>query len=135
MAEQKFDGQQMLIGYDKNYSEKGFWDKLKDVALKAGQKVIYYALLLYYTATSNSTPTEAKILIYSAIGYFILPMDLVPDWIPAVGFTDDAAALFACYRTVASHVTKDIEKMAESKLSEWFGKVDHNELKGYLNSK
>lgn len=47
MENQEIDGKKLLTGYDDNYSENGFWDKIADVALKAGEKVIYYALLLY----------------------------------------------------------------------------------------
>lgn len=120
MDKQNENGQIMLVGYDKHYSESGFWDKIKNVASKAGEKVVYMVLVLYYTATSKATSTEAKVMIYSAIGYFILPVDLIPDFLP-VGFTDDAAALYACYKTVKSNITPEIIKQAKDKLGKWFG--------------
>ena len=121
MAKQPIDGNKLLIGYENHYSESSFWDKIMSVAKKAGEKVIYVALLLYYTALADTTPTTAKITIYSAIGYFILPTDLIPDAIPIVGFTDDAAALLACYKAVKDNITPEIESLAVKKTKEWFG--------------
>lgn len=132
MENRNIDGKELLVGYDGHYSENGFWDKVKDVAKVAGAKVVYYALLLFYTATSKSTPTQAKVLIYSAIGYFILPVDLIPDAIPFIGFSDDLAALVACYNAVKDNITPTIEKQAQRKLKDWFGEVSENEIKGYL---
>lgn len=135
MENQEIDGNKLLVGYDDNYSENSFWDKIADVALKAGEKVIYYALLLYYTATADTTPSSQKIMIWSALGYFILPVDLIPDIIPVVGFTDDLAALVACYKTVKANITPAIQQQAKAKLEEWFGIVDDDKIAGYLEMK
>lgn len=135
MENQEIDGKKLLVGYDDNYSENSFWDKIADVALKAGEKVIYYALLLYYTATADTTPTSQKVMIWSALGYFILPVDLIPDVIPVVGFTDDLAALVACYKTVKANITPAIQQQAKAKLEEWFGIVDDDKIAGYLEMK
>ena len=131
MNNQKIDGTKLLTGYEGDYSESGFWDKVKEVALKAGKKVIFYALLLYYTATSDSTPAGAKAIIWSALGYFILPVDLIPDAIPVVGFTDDLAALVACYKAVKENITPQIESQANRKMNEWFG-ISETETKRLL---
>ncbi|MBQ2322247.1 MAG: hypothetical protein II375_06790 [Bacteroidales bacterium] len=57
---EKVDGNKLLRGYEGSFSDSGFWDKVKEVAKKAGAKVIYYALLLYYTSTAASTSTGAR---------------------------------------------------------------------------
>lgn len=132
---QNIDGSKLLTGYDNNYSEVGFWEKIAEVAMKAGEKVIYYALLLYYTAIASSTPSSAKVMILSALGYFILPFDLIPDIMPVVGFTDDLSALVACYKTVKANITPAIQQQAKDKMEEWFGIVDDDKIAGYLEMK
>lgn len=130
--EKKMPDRAMIVSSQKHYSEDGLWEKVKSVAKKAGLKVIYLALVLYYTATAATTPTDKKAIIYGALGYFILPIDLIPDAIPVVGFSDDFAALLWCVATVASCVTPEIKTQAESKLTDWFGNFDKSELKGLL---
>lgn len=121
-----------LKGYESDYSDSGFWTKLKDFAKKAGLKVVYLALVLYYVAKSANTPASAKGIIYGALGYFILPIDLIPDAIPVVGFTDDLAALTLAIAAVASNITPEIKAQAKAKLTEWFGAVDDSELRGLI---
>ena len=66
--------------YRKHYNDDDFWDKIMNVAKKAGAKVVYCALLLYYVLKSSSVPTEDKLIIIGALGYFILPLDLIADF-------------------------------------------------------
>lgn len=106
--------------YREHYSESSFWDKVKDVAKKAGVKVIYAALCLYYMLQDPSVPLKDKALIAGALGYFILPVDLLPDPLPG-GYTDDLAALLAAYKAVMAHMTPEVREKARGKLSEWFG--------------
>lgn len=120
--------------YASEYSENKFWNKLKNVAKKAGLKVIYLALVLYYTLIADSTSREDKLLITGALGYLILPIDLIPDFIPVVGFADDLAALIACYKTVKRNVTPEILSQAELRLQKFFGKVDQGQLDVILKS-
>lgn len=126
--EQKQPTERQLIESQKHYSESGLRSKIASGAKKAGLKVIYLVLLLYYTATADSTPVTHKSLIYGALGYFILPIDLIPDVIPVVGFSDDLAALVACATTVAMCITPDIRKKSEERLSALFGNFDRSEI-------
>lgn len=130
--EQRQPTERQLIESQKHYSESGLWDKIASVAKRAGLQVIYLALLLYYTATADSTPMAKKSLIYGALGYFILPIDLVPDVIPVVGFSDDMAALVACAATVASCITPEIRRKSEERLTAWFGSYDKSEIDGLV---
>lgn len=107
--------------YEKHYSEENFIDKLKNFALKAGAKVIYAALKLYYALKSEDTPAWAKAVITGALGYFILPIDLIPDVIPGVGFVDDFGVLAAALATIAVHITPAIKEQARQKMKTWFG--------------
>ncbi len=107
--------------FGKYYSQDGFWKKLLNFARTAGREVVEHALSLYYTAQEPDTPVWAKTVIYGVLGYFILPVDAIPDLIPAVGFSDDLGALMAALATVAAHVTPAIKNRAKEKAVEWFG--------------
>lgn len=74
------------------FSTSELWNKIKNVAQKAGIKVVYAVLLLYYVATDGNVPAGDKAKIWGALGYFILPIDLIPDITPIVGYTDDMTA-------------------------------------------
>lgn len=69
---------------------------------------------------ADSTSIKDKVMIFSALGYFILPVDLIPDIHPG-GYTDDMAALIACYKLVANNITPAVEVEAKAKMNEWFG--------------
>jgi len=117
---QKFDDPNELIPYEKHFSEEGLWDKIKKVAKLAGKKVIYMALVLYYTMASPNVSNKDKGIIAGVLGYFILPIDLIPDIIPFLGFTDDAAALLLVYNTLQACITPEIKQQAVKKMLEWF---------------
>ena len=107
--------------YEKHYDEEGFWHKMKNYSSKAGGKVIYTALKLFYALKSKDTPAWAKSVIAGALGYFILPADLVPDMVPVAGYTDDLGVLLAAIGTVAVHITDEVEAQARQRMSDWFG--------------
>lgn len=109
-----------LPQYQGNYSESGFWEKLRKIASKAGAKVVYYALVLFYTLADDNTPAKYKAVIAGALGYMILPMDLLPDFIPFAGLADDWAALVAAVAYVSSAITPDVKARARAKLAQWF---------------
>ena len=114
--------------YQGNFSESGFWNKVKKVAQKAGAKVIYVALILYYELMDPNVSPKEKAIIIGALGYFILPIDLIPDAIPVAGFTDDLAALMAAYAYVKTHLTPDVKFQAQNKMREWFDIRDFNSI-------
>ncbi len=103
-----------LSGYGDNYSDSGFWNKVK----KLGKKVLKPALQLYYVMKESSTPLDTKGLIIGALGYLILPVDLIPDFIPAAGYTDDLAALLAVVKMCKEHITPEIERKVRKDLGE-----------------
>ena len=86
---EKFDVEKVDLTdskYAKEYDENKLWDKVKSVAKKAGIKVIYYVLVLFYAMKSENVTMAEKALIIAALGYFILPLDLIPDFIPIAGW-------------------------------------------------
>lgn len=107
--------------YASHYSEAGFWNKVKGHAKTAGQKVLEQALKMYYSATDPDTPLWAKTTIYGALGYFISPLDAVPDLLPALGYTDDIGVLIAAATAVAAHIKDEHVQKARATLNQWFG--------------
>jgi uncharacterized membrane protein YkvA (DUF1232 family) len=82
--------------------QQGFWPKFRRVAAR-----IPFArdlLAVYYSARDEETPFQAKGLMFAALAYFVLPTDFVPDFITGLGFTDDAAVLFALMNVVGRAV-------------------------------
>ena len=117
--------------YREHYSESGLFAKIGKVCKKAGIKAIYYVLLLYYVLMDGNTSLKDKGIIIGALGYFILPIDLIPDFIPVAGFTDDLAALTACLHTVRANITPEVRKKAVQKLYDWFVDVDYSKVEEY----
>lgn len=108
-------------GYTTAYSEIRFWQKLTRYARVAGQEVVEKALWLFFAAQSPATPRWAKTTIYGALGYFIFPLDAIPDFAPLVGYTDDLGVLAAALATVSMYVTEDIKERSRQTVEKWFG--------------
>lgn len=80
-----------------------FWDKLKRVAGKLPFADDLVAA--YYCAMDTTTPLKVRATLLGALAYFILPIDIVPDFIAGIGFGDDAAVLAAALSLVSAHIT------------------------------
>ena len=93
---------------------------LKKVLLLAGRAIAYPALEGYELIMDNSTPLQVKFSIIGALSYLILPLDLIPDFIPATGFSDDLVALTAVISLWKNHITPEIKFRAQCKLNKWF---------------
>ena len=119
MKEKEENSNLDLQRYEAEYSERGLFDKLSSVAKKAGLKVVYYALILYYALQSPKISVKEKALIIGALGYFILPVDLVPDVIAGAGFLDDAAALLAVIKMLTC-IDDEVKRQAKELLKRWF---------------
>jgi uncharacterized membrane protein YkvA (DUF1232 family) len=107
--------------YDAEYSAPRFWDKITRHAKGAGRQAVEKALWLFYSVQSPDTPKWAKRVIYGALGYFILPLDAIPDFIPIAGYTDDITVMAAALATVAVYITDDVKRQAADRLQQWFG--------------
>lgn len=107
--------------FAREYSEKSFWDKLKNVAKLAGREIVEKSLVLYYVGIDPETPAWAKGVIAAALGYFIVPLDAIPDMAPFVGYADDLGAIAAATAAIASCISKRHVQQAKMKTEEWFG--------------
>jgi len=91
-----------------------FWAKLKRVATKL--PFVEDLLAAYYCAFDRQTPRHVQAALLGALAYFILPFDVVPDLMPVLGFTDDAAVLATAIRMVASHIKPEHREAARAAL-------------------
>jgi uncharacterized membrane protein YkvA (DUF1232 family) len=102
------------------YSAPRFWHKLSRAARKAGRDVVEKALWLYFAAQRPETPKWAKVTVYAALGYLIMPLDTVPDVTPAAGFADDLGVLAVAVATIAAYIDANVKARAAQVLARWF---------------
>jgi uncharacterized membrane protein YkvA (DUF1232 family) len=105
--------------YTAAYSELNLWRKLTQSAGVAGINVVERVLMLYYALRRARTPRATKALIVGTLGYFIIPVDAIPDAILGAGYTDDLGALTWMCHTVRPHITDSIMREAERKALRW----------------
>ena len=97
-------------------------NKLRPWALKAGRVATRPLLQFYYVMDDENTSTLDRVLIYAAIIYTILPMDLLPSVIyKFLGILDDGVAMLFVYRKIKDKITPEINNKVETTLNEWFG--------------
>ena len=90
------------LAQDRDSVRRRFWIKLKKVAARL--PFVEDLLAAYYCAFDKETPRHVQVALLGAIAYFILPFDFIPDMMPVLGFTDDAAVLATAVKLVASHI-------------------------------
>ncbi|MDR1729298.1 MAG: DUF1232 domain-containing protein [Prevotellaceae bacterium] len=113
-----------LVKYEKHFSQSKLLEKLKKVAQKAGAKVVYSVLLLFYVLVDGNVSIKDRAIIIGALGYFIFPVDLMPDLMLALGYTDDLAMVLFSIGKIRKSITPEIELKAKSKLQEYFNVAD-----------
>ena len=92
------------VAYERDRAtvEKGFWDKLRRNLGRL--PFLEEAVAAYYCARDRETPTRVKAVLMGALAYFVVPTDMIPDFVAWAGFTDDAAVLAIAIQTVAPHI-------------------------------
>lgn len=126
-----------FMKYKDTFSATGFVEKISRIAKRAGVKLVYVALLLYYTLESDKVSIKDKAIIIGALGYLISPLDVVPDAIPIAGLGDDLAVLIYVLHKVWGDVSDEVKEKAKAKLSTWFDtdeiNIDENIFKDTPN--
>ena len=97
---------------------------MRKATLSAGRKTLLTALILFYCLQDKDTPAWAKGVIVGALGYLVLPADLIPDIIPGVGYGDDWGALVAALGTVAAYIKDEHKAKAQAQVERLFGSAD-----------
>lgn len=122
-----------FMSYSNKFSQSEFVEKIARVAKRAGAKLVYAALILFYTLQSDKISTKDKALIIGALGYMISPLDVMPDAIPIVGLTDDLAVLLYVLKMVWTDVDPSIKDRAREKLNKWFDDDEIKEIDDMFN--
>ena len=108
--------------YGTYYSDNRFWKKVERVAKKVGATVLLPVFTLYYMLQDDKVSLQHKAYIVGALGYFILPIDMIPDGIlPVIGFTDDIAVMTLVLKLVKDSITPEIKARANARVSEIIG--------------
>ena len=117
-----------FMSYANKFSPSEFVDKITKIAKRAGAKLTYVALILFYTLQSDKVSTADKAIIIGALGYMISPLDVVPDAIPIVGLGDDLAVLLFVLKKVWNNVEPSIQQKAKERLSKCFDEEEISEI-------
>ena len=104
--------------------------KIRPWALRAGRVATRPLLQFYYVMDDDNTSTLDRVLIYAAIFYTLLPMDLLPSVIyKFLGILDDGVAMLFVYKKIKDKITPEINAKVEDTLNEWFG-VEYELIEG-----
>ncbi len=119
-----------FMKYKDKFTPKEFVEKIQRIAKRAGAKMVYGALILFYTLDSDKVSVKDKAIIIGALGYLISPVDVIPDAIPLAGLSDDLAVLIYVIHKVWNEVSEEVKQKAKAKLTKWF---DEDEIKSADN--
>ena len=117
-----------FMNYGGKFSKRDFAEKISRIAKRAGAKLVYAALILYYTLQSDKVSKKDKAIIIGALGYMISPLDASPDAIPIAGLTDDLAVLLYVLKKVWTDIDPEIQAKAKKRLSKWFDEDEISEI-------
>ncbi|MDR2146797.1 MAG: DUF1232 domain-containing protein, partial [Tannerella sp.] len=99
-----------VSSYQSYYDKNSFKSKIRKIAKFAGENVLRPILHLYYMLQDGKVPLKHKAYIVGALGYFILPVDLIPDFIAALGFTDDLAVAAILLKQLKENITPEVKE-------------------------
>jgi len=105
------------------FSKPRLWRTLRRVVAVASRKVALTALTLFYCLQDPDTPNWAKGVIVGALGYLVLPLDLIPDLVPGAGYSDDWGVIVAALATVSAYVKEDHKIKAEAQVCRLLGEA------------
>jgi uncharacterized membrane protein YkvA (DUF1232 family) len=91
-----------VIAVNEERVATGFWPKIRKVAARI--PFARDALSVWHCARDEETPLAAKGMMLAALAYFVMPVDVVPDFIAGLGFTDDAAVMALVFQQVSSEI-------------------------------
>jgi uncharacterized membrane protein YkvA (DUF1232 family) len=103
------------LARDEAYVRRGFWAKVRRIA--SALPFVEDLLTAYYCAFDRDTPRHVQAALLGALAYFVLPFDIIPDMLPVLGYTDDAAVLATALKLVASHIRPEHRAAAKRALA------------------
>ncbi|MEK4630289.1 MAG: DUF1232 domain-containing protein [Solibacillus sp.] len=123
MSEQ-YNFDKMINEQEKHYSDKKFLNKMVNFGGGLSKKAMNAAAMLYVALKSPDMPKSSKLIVLGALGYFILPFDLVADFLPLAGLTDDTFVILAALGKVYMSITDEMKIEAQDLVEAKFGKAD-----------
>jgi uncharacterized membrane protein YkvA (DUF1232 family) len=104
--------------FSKHYSISGLTEKVHSISKSASSKLVKTVVTLYVILENPNVPIVVKATIVGALGYFICPIDLIPDFLPG-GFVDDLAVLTATLGEVYIYYSQEVKDRVEELLPQW----------------
>ena len=117
-----------FMKYANKFSQSDFVDKIARIAKRAGAKLVYAALILYYTLQSDKVSTANKAMLIGDLGYMISALDVIDVAIPLEGLTDNLALFLFVLKKVWVDVDPEIQQKAKNRLSKWFDEDEIDEI-------
>lgn len=105
--------------YASKYDELELKPFLKASAKKLGKHIVLYAMIIFTLISDSKVPVKVKLVFTAAIGYLILPADLITDFLPYIGFTDDIAFLSYVISQASDYITPEVTQEAKAKMKNW----------------
>jgi uncharacterized membrane protein YkvA (DUF1232 family) len=106
--------------YVAQYKSDSYWKKLKSNIFKTSSKLIELSLISYYALKDDDTPSWAKSVLAGALGYFIFPIDAIPDFLPVIGYSDDLAVLISAIVAVGFNIKPSHKEKAKDVIRKWY---------------
>ena len=114
--------------YHKYFNKEMLFNKIIAFSGKAGTNILFYALILYFLMTDTDIPMRTRLIFLAALGYFILPTDLISDFLPGLGFTDDLSFMIYAMTQGTDHITPELKSKAKSKLANLVGNKNKKDI-------
>lgn len=108
--------------YSEYFSESKLLRKIYRSAEKLGIKLLFYVFILYFLMSDKDIPIKTRLVFMAALGYFIVPMDLISDLLPGLGFTDDLSFILYAVSMGSEYITEEIKERAKERINGIFKK-------------
>lgn len=110
------EGMPDLEKYARYYDEKSFWDKVATLPRAVAGRVLLKALVARELLLDGGVPLWAKASLVGVLGYFLMPLDMIPDVIPGFGYADDLALLTMVLANLDWLATDEIKARAMERM-------------------
>ena len=105
------------------------WEEIKTNAIRFGRGTTRQVLLMYYVLKSEETPVGDKLIVYSALAYLILPINLISmRRHPIIGWFDEAASIAVAFQKIRQNITPEMEEQVDQTLDRWFAQYTAYEV-------
>lgn len=118
---QNYEIEQLVRGKEKHYNESKLLKKVKKYGTNLGFKTLHSVATLYSALKSPTMPKQHKLMIAGVLGYFLLPIDVIADFLPMVGLTDDIIVITKAISVIYSSITDDMKQEGHDILKRMFG--------------